>query len=94
MQASRQMYPQFAGSLPPQMQPGMDMGPVPPQMPMQPPPRQDKADPAQNMPASESAHPERKESRDATANFANPNAAMSDLIASFNSLPSKSQMRG
>ena len=60
-------------------------------MPMQPPPRQDKADPGQNMPASESAHPDRKESRDGTANFANSAAAMPDIFAN---LPSKSNMKG
>lgn len=59
-------------------------------MPMQPPPQRDKSNPSQVAPAADRAHADRKESRDATANFANPNAALPDAHAA--NLPDKSQL--
>ena len=58
---------------------------------MQPPPQQEKAEPGREMGGIDAAHPDKRESRDATANFANPNAVMPDFLAG---LPGKTQLKG
>ena len=57
-------------------------------MPMQPPPQRDKSNPSQVPTTADGAHADRKEPRDVTANFANPNAALPDAHTA--NLPDKS----
>ena len=81
MGAGRQMYPPGFGQIPPQMQPGMDMGPGPvpggPQVPMQAPPPREK-DPG------EGGRADRKEP-------GYPNSGVPDYLQG---LPTKHQLRG
>ena len=80
MSAGRQMYPPGFGQIPPQMQPGMDMGPGPvpggPPVPMQAPPPREK-DPG------EGGRPDRKEP-------GYPNNSVPDYLQG---LPSKHQLK-